>query len=226
MLQLQVCQVEAAVSGTGFLVAPDLILTNYHVVEQEIKSDRATNVICRFDFTRDLTGEFRGTAMGLASTEWCVAYSPYAPADVSGGGRLPNANELDYALLRLAGAPQVLPPMPGQVGRGHVFVSASAAVPAEGRDIKVIQHPERMPQCIGVGKAIGLADGGLRFRYTAETREGSSGSPVFDAEFSLVALHHAGQPGSKLTPGDFNQGIPISKIVLDLRSKCVDKFWE
>src|SRR5262249_28510775 len=35
-LQGQVCRIEAAANGTGFLVAPDLVLTNFHVLEGEI----------------------------------------------------------------------------------------------------------------------------------------------------------------------------------------------
>src|SRR5262249_17373736 len=48
-LQGRICRVEAGqCCGTGFLVGDDLVLTNYHVVEDCRNSD-GRDVICRFD---------------------------------------------------------------------------------------------------------------------------------------------------------------------------------
>jgi Effector-associated domain 1 len=66
-LQVCVCRIEIAlltggkIYGTGFLIAPDLVMTNYHVVEcvaaREDNSKsyvgplaRAEDVVCRFDY--------------------------------------------------------------------------------------------------------------------------------------------------------------------------------
>jgi hypothetical protein len=54
---------------------------------------------------------------------------------------------------------------------------------------------------------------------------GSSGSPVLDRNLELVALHHAGQPGSpdfgldchqQVTPAEYNEGVPIAAIQRNL----------
>jgi Trypsin-like peptidase domain/Effector-associated domain 1 len=222
-LQGQVCRIEAAVGGTGFLVAPDLVLTNYHVLQREIASQDFSGVVCRFDF---LSESSRGVAVRPVAAGCCLAYAAYAPADESKEGRPPVKGELDYALIRLS-RPVGNDPVDGKDRvRGTVAVSASAAVPAEQRILFIAQHPESGPLSSSWGLSRGAASGGLRMRYTAETLAGSSGSPVFDGDLSLVALHHAGEPGSKLQPGEYNQGIPISLIVADLAEKAVQRFWE
>jgi hypothetical protein len=222
-LQGQVCRIEAAVGGTGFLVAPDLVLTNYHVLQREIASQDFSGVLCRFDF---LSESSRGVAVRPVPSGCCLAYAAYAPADERKEGRLPVKGELDYALIRLS-RPVGNDPVDGKDRlRGTVAVSSSAAVPAEQRILFIAQHPENAPLSSSWGLSRGAASGGLRMRYTAETLAGSSGSPVFDGDLSLVALHHAGEPGSKLQPGEYNQGIPISLIVADWAGKAIQRFWE
>lgn len=222
-LQGQVCRIEAALGGTGFLVAPDLVLTNYHVLEREIAKRDFSDVVCRFDFLSEAS---RGVAARPVASGSCLAYARYAPADESKGGRLPVKGELDYALIRLS-TPVGSEPVDdkGRL-RGTVAVSASAAVPAEQRILFIAQHPDGAPLSSSWGLSRGAANGGMRMWYTVETLAGSSGSPVFDGDLSLVALHHAGEPGSKLQPGEYNQGIPISVIVADLAEKAVKQFWE
>jgi V8-like Glu-specific endopeptidase len=62
---------------------------------------------------------------------------------------------------------------------------------------------------------IGLK-GTTRVRYRTNTEGGSSGSPCFDADWNLIALHHLGDPNFS-TP-TYNQGIPFTAIV-DLLEK-------
>ena len=60
--------------------------------------------------------------------------------------------------------------------------------------------------------------------YLTDTQEGSSGSPVFDQEGKLFALHHAGgRPQEVLgrAPLSKNEGIRINKIVKGLQDKGV-----
>ena len=54
-------------------------------------------------------------------------------------------------------------------------------------------------------------------RYTADTEGGSSGSPVFNNQWNLVALHHAGWSGSDGSAT--NEGIRIASIVDFLDAK-------
>lgn len=55
-----------------------------------------------------------------------------------------------------------------------------------------------------------------RMIYKTSTLKGSSGSPVFDRQFRLIALHHnRGEEGDKFFKN--NRGIPVAKIVSQLR---------
>jgi V8-like Glu-specific endopeptidase len=58
---------------------------------------------------------------------------------------------------------------------------------------------------------IGRCHADLRLRYKTNTEAGSSGSPCFTMDWTLVALHHLGDPARAPAPA-FNQGIPIELI--------------
>jgi V8-like Glu-specific endopeptidase len=70
---------------------------------------------------------------------------------------------------------------------------------------------------------LGENDNGTRLRYRTNTEHGSSGSPCFDCDWNLVALHHYGDPAYHKNP-EFNQGIPIRAIrqLLESRGKAGD----
>ena len=62
--------------------------------------------------------------------------------------------------------------------------------------------------------------------YIADTEGGSSGSPVFNNDWQVIALHHWGGPGPLAVSGlmsngnaEVNEGVRISKIVADLDAK-------
>ncbi|MFT7525174.1 MAG: hypothetical protein ACI9LY_000306 [Arenicella sp.] len=75
----------------------------------------------------------------------------------------------------------------------------------------IIQHPR------GRKKEISLHDNKINYvydltiRYSADTEGGSSGSPVFNDQWNLVALHHAGWGNADGTAS--NEGIRIKAIV-------------
>jgi V8-like Glu-specific endopeptidase len=58
---------------------------------------------------------------------------------------------------------------------------------------------------------------GVRVHYRAPTEPGSSGSPVLDRQWELIALHHAGRPSMPKLHGSnetyaANEGIAIAAI--------------
>jgi len=201
--------------GTGILVAPDLVLTNYHVVERQLKGEAsAADTVCRFGYARDANGLNEGVTYGPAG-EWSIANSPYDEVDTRGVG-IASPLSLDYALLRLRSAVREAKP---------IRVMASSILPSAELPVLIVQHPAGTPQALAIGKSLGTNENGSRFRYDADTLGGSSGSPVLNQQMELVALHHAGDPRSEIRAA-YNQGIPINMIVDSLRSKGVGKFWQ
>ena len=65
---------------------------------------------------------------------------------------------------------------------------------------------------LGRAGSIGRSASSVRSPADAIGSEpGSSGSPVFNLDWELVALHHLGDPAYDHPPA-YNQGVPIDKI--------------
>jgi V8-like Glu-specific endopeptidase len=77
----------------------------------------------------------------------------------------------------------------------------------------IAQHPDGKPLKLAIDteSVIGVNTNRTRVRYATNTEAGSSGSPVFDLDWNLVALHHLGDPAYD-HPATYNQGVPIDKI--------------
>lgn len=230
----QVCAVEIGQhSGTGFLIGPRTVLTNYHVVQDAIEGRvDPVNIALRFDYQRMRDGRTTnaGTVFGVHD-DWLIhgeRYSkvdegPYRPTPV------PADNELDYAVLRtrdLVGHSTVT----SGAERGWISPRAVAyRFPADAF-LMVVQHPCDDPIAFDFAHdaVMRINGNGTRVHYRINTMPGSSGSPVLDRELELVGLHHAGEPGSKdwmlpcreqLSRSAYNEGIPISRIEQHLASK-------
>ncbi|MER9743797.1 MULTISPECIES: trypsin-like peptidase domain-containing protein [unclassified Mesorhizobium] len=218
--QARVCRVDIGPTpkGTGFLVGPDLVLTNYHVLTSVIaEPGAATSVKCVFDYKRLADGTVQqGRAVALAAGDgWLVDKSPptQAELDDTPEATMPGLNELDFALLRLAepiGAQPVATPTAGP--RGFVpMPGLQPPLPAHGALI-IVQHPDSEPVsfALDTDAIIAVNANGTRVRYATNTEHGSSGSPCFDMDWTLLALHHLGDPNWR-SPG-YNQGVPIGLI--------------
>lgn len=201
--------------GTGFLVGPDLILTNHHVVDALLRGEVPSSAV-RISF--DYFGTGPGYDVGLA-TSYRLAESPMSPVDHEPRkSRLPTDDELDFALLRLstpAGSQ-----LRGNSGRarGYLHLPSDTASVEERRPLFILQHPGGEPLKMHVDLSRGYNANGTRLMYTTNTLPGSSGSPCFDAQLRLCALHHSRDPSY---PPQYNEGIPIEKIVADLGKKGV-----
>lgn len=227
--EAQVCNVlvqtpEGRVSGTGFLIAPNLVLTNHHVIAPLLDPDAAgiEDTICRFDFKTLKDGRTitAGVEYHLDAIDWHVASSPLSAHDDEREPKsgLPTDDELDFAIVRLderagdhsVGAKQAIP---GAATRGFIRIPAAPAAIVDGQPLVALQHPEGRPLEIAWGTSRRLNGNGTRLEHLIDTEGGSSGSPIFDLEWNLVALHHAGDPNfDKRHKPSYNQAIPISKI--------------
>jgi hypothetical protein len=192
--------------GTGFLVGPDLVLTNWHVANP-LEGRVLAGLSVRFGFRRDLDGAVAsGVRYGFAA-DWLVRSRAYDSTDESlDPDDVPDPLALDYALIRLASAP---------AGTVPLMLDPATPLPATGTDLVMIQHPSGAPQKISFGRVTAHAGAGRRLRYDVNTKPGSSGSPILNHRGELVGLHHAGDPNFAQL-AQYNQGIPIALIAADI----------
>lgn len=226
-LENQVCRIEVAtprgtVYGTGFLVAPSLVMTNHHVMEQVIAGKVAPSATTlRFDYKRTSSATVsQGTTAKLAG-DWLVDSSPPSEIDLKPEPKtgVPGANELDYALIRVEGEPgndaAGCGADPKSPPRGWITLADTPVPPAES-PLFILQHPDSAPLKLALDMTgvIGPNGNGTRVQYRVNTEGGSSGAPCFTPEWQLVALHHSGDPN--FDPDHkpaYNEGIPVGAIL-------------
>lgn len=108
-------------------------------------------------------------------------------------------NRPDYALLKVKGAPQQLTATPIE------------AILNDRQEIRLIHHPLGKPvEISGLGEIIQVGEDYID--HNLKTDEGSSGAPIFNRQWELVAIHQ-GHPGigRSVTSGTMG-GIPIHSI--------------
>jgi endonuclease G len=176
--------------GTAFLIGPDLLLTNHHVLFAD-SGRPATAVDIWFGYERTFGGQ--------------------AKAHISVPGRVSTIvgdAAHDWAVIRID----------GQVPAGVPVISLSDGSPVQVDDrVYIIQHPH------GGVKKIGMIHNVVRYvdddviRYWTDTEGGSSGSPVFNERWHVVALHHYWLTDSAGAATEIrNQGRRIERVVAGL----------
>jgi endonuclease I/V8-like Glu-specific endopeptidase len=197
--------------GTGFLVSPRLLLTNNHVLEN---AETAATSQIEFNFQDSLLG-------GPVTS--CVAR--LAPEELFLTDQFQ-----DFTLVALCEADCRAETI--QQLSWNMLIEESGKV-ILGEYVNIIQHPN------GEVKQLALRENQVIDRleyflhYRTDTAPGSSGSPVYNDQWEVVALHHSGVPFKKngqimsTTPdvpwspdmGDHrikwlaNEGVRISRIV-------------
>lgn len=214
--------------GSGFLVGPDAVLTNYHVVKDYLQGNQAQNLQVRFDALLKENGVREpGEGIVVGVDEIPVA-QPYTVADPGNVNQGPAPDELDFAILLLADEAGNAPiggqagPLQTKAPRGWMQIPAPDPVFEESDPLIIYQYPggRQLMMAIDTEAVIGTVWDGMRLRYRNNTEPGSSGSPVFNMDWQLVALHHAGAPGEDVVA--YNQGIPLAKIRAYLAEQQMD----
>jgi len=197
-----VCRVEVSTNdsidvSTGFLIGPNVVITNYHTVEAVIANPAiSSNVTFRFDYKVDEYGN--DTHMGIerflvSDTNWFIASSPI--------------QELDYALLYIT-----TEDTKGRETFKRIYLQPKRHTFVSGEPLIIIQHPQGSPMKISTGSVTAIDTNQTRVHYTTNTLGGSSGSPCFDSEIVLVALHQGANSSA-------NHGVPFFAILTHLQSE-------
>ncbi len=218
--------------GTGFLVAPGVLITNHHVLGT---ASDARNAAVQFDYElnaryRQLSSEtFEFRPQDLFFSDRSLDFALVAVAETG----LDQGHSLnDYGYL----------PLDEKVGK----IRAEAPV-------NIIQHPQAglkqvvfrsskifpLPSELDPGNSYSGKSIDTAAHYSGDTKPGSSGSPVFNDTWEVVALHHSAvaemdaqrrirmKDGSFKLPADIvdgddikwvaNEGIRVSRIMKHLR---------
>lgn len=181
--------------GSGFLIAPNLLMTNNHVIPDE---NVAAGSFAEFNYEQDAAGNLLPT----------VRYKLDA-------GRFHTSPEekLDYTIVGVA--PDAEKPPLEKWGRLALNADAD---PVPSEHVVIIQHPN------GGLKQIVLTANQVvrlwehRLQYTTDTLPGSSGSPVFNDQWQVIAIHHAGgdlKVNAQGVKRFVNEGILMSAIRAD-----------
>ncbi|WP_073563974.1 DNA/RNA non-specific endonuclease [Archangium sp. Cb G35] len=196
--------------GSGVLISHRLFLTNNHLIED---AQAARELFVELDYELDANGQPRPLTRYTFDPDSFFLTSPQ--------------DDLDFTIValgkRVLGRREV-----SEFGYCPLFATADRHL--LGEFVNIVQHPE------GDYKQVVIRENRLVTRldtvlhYMADTLPGSSGSPVFNDQWALVALHHWGTPFREVTlptgariRKDLNEGIRISAIVRTLQDMMQDR---
>jgi endonuclease G len=203
--------------ATGFLIAPRVLMTNWHVFKTAAETVES---LIELDYERDSDGRLKSPSV--------FRFDPR---------RLFHSDEqLDFALVAID--PQPIGESRKLDSFGWIKLSPVAGKVEEGDYLTIIQHPSGEPKQIALRENEFIERQSTTIWYQTDTAPGSSGSPVFNDTWQLVALHNSGvpetdskgrwlgpdgrpapaNPSEKQIKWKANQGIRISVIVEHLRS--------
>lgn len=183
-------RIEGKKKGSGFLIGPDLLITNFHVFKPRI------------------IDEF--SEIKLEDTDGCQVYFEYMDALLSTTAHTrpiyeitaveTSSNLLDYTIVRLTGRPLASFPFGdpshhthlqlNKSGKHQGFVGLNAFDEAEkGGRAHIIQYPGGDSLVFAMNRNQVRLVTNSRIYYTTDTKSGSSGSPVFNSRWRLIGLH-------------------------------------
>ncbi|WP_309570357.1 trypsin-like peptidase domain-containing protein, partial [Deinococcus sp.] len=191
--------------GTGFLVSPRVLITNNHVLED---ANGAADAWAQFNYELDET--FTPRSPDIYALRPDLFFHAVSWED------------LDFTLVavgeRLRGAGTL-------AAQGYCPLSDRPDKHAKGAAVNIVQHPggDYKKVVLRGNRIVARTD--MALHYEADTEGGSSGSPVFNDAWEVVALHHWGAPHLSTTGADgqllgtmVNEGVRISSIVASLRA--------
>ena len=198
-------------SGTGFLIAPQVLITNHHVLGD---ADAARRSIAEFCYEVDVSDQ------ELDPIEFALR-----PDQL-----FYTREDLDYTVVAVE--PKSRDGVTSLSDFGCLPLIEATGKTSEGEWLTVIQHPGGKRKQICVRENQFIKRGTDVIWYTTDTLPGASGSPVFSNDWYVVALHHAGvearENGVILRNSDgspkwiANEGIRVSRIVATLKQQLPD----
>ncbi len=196
-------RVEEPTPGTGFLVAPNILLTNHHVLNSKEMAEGSTAI---FNFEAPM-GQLIDEDKTTGSSSIRLKFDPerlFITSRASSRG-------LDYTFIWVEGDTEQF----GYIPLGRGFYKAKHTEPTF-----VIHHSLGKQKRVSLDDTEVLGDNQNFLLYAADTRNSSSGSPVFNKHGALTALHHR-----SICIADFRSEFPnVSDVLNDgRRTPCLNE---
>jgi len=154
----RICFPDGTTYGTGFLVAPNLILTNHHVFGQP---EDTQGVRIELNYRQLFGGRVTKPAVYECDPTVFITNKP-----------------LDYTLVGLS-----------QPAKQPYLRLRHGEVAAQGGHVAIIQHPLGEPLQVAMRDNSLAYDDDTVVEYITNTDYGSSGAPVFNDNWNVIALH-------------------------------------
>jgi endonuclease G len=210
--------------GTGFLIGPRILITNNHVIPT---LDYASFSSAEFNYEK-----------GRDDQQLASKIFHFDPSKLFYTNK-----DLDYTILWVE--EQSIDNSSKITEFGYLTLNPNLGKTKEGNYVSIVQHPD------GKIKKIALRENAVTnlsmpkfIRYVTDTKSGSSGSPVFNDRWQVVAIHHAGIPkyneegkilnlsggvwdnsqGEVQVDWIENEGVRVSSIVYDITTVAVKSF--
>ncbi|MBL0300569.1 MAG: DNA/RNA non-specific endonuclease [Cytophagaceae bacterium] len=209
--------------ATGFMVSKKLLLTNWHVFKTKEEVDKS---VIQFFYELDTKGNPTKSSSFLLDADTFFF----------------NNEELDYCLVAVKNTDLNNTKKLSEIG----YISLDPTLGklgSEGEEkLNIIHHPNGDYKQLSIRENKFTKILHTSIWYESDTSQGSSGSPVFNDQWQLVALHHMGVPkkdaagnyldkDNKIIPKNgnkidvnrihwiANEGIRISVIIKHLKSE-------
>jgi len=202
--EVAVCQVlfRGDATGTGFLVGPDIVMSNWHVFESPASGALGPigDYAVRFDY-RAAEGAAPASLGKLVEINATAGYLASSPK-----------NKFDYVLVKLAAkvGAEALKPL-GERG----WLRPATREVGKLEPIFVLQYPNTRTLELAVGPVVGWVEKFEHqiYAHYANTDHGSSGSPCFTFKWELAAIHHQADPVNAQGP---NRAVAMTAVLQDM----------
>lgn len=170
--------------GTGFLLEGNRLVTNHHVLPDAASAKSAE---IQFNYQRLITGKMAKPGKFKLLPD---VFFQTSAAD-------------DWTVVQVDGNPN----------QDYGFLELTPAIVREKDRVNIIQHPGGLPKQVSfLANTVVYRDDRI-VQYLTDTLPGSSGSPVFDMNWNVVALHHAGLDPDANVKYPRNEGILIDVVM-------------
>ena len=155
--------------GTGFITKEGYLFTNNHVIKNA--SEAATTRV-EFNYKESLSGEIEERTSYMLDVSTFIGSPP---------------DQLDFTYIKVIDNPSN--PLSNW---GYVEIDPTA-IPVNGDSTTILHYPKGGDLRLSTHDSHVVGIWNQFLFYETDTEPGSSGSPIFNLDWKVIALHHAGR---------------------------------